>query len=215
MTTIAVALPAAPKPQSVAYTLRRAQSSVMNPFTLREEIHDWGGERWEADVRYPPMTRDQMQQWRVWIGKGRGRRGEFLLDAVAQIREGAGHGLVEFVTPNAIERGDREIEIQTNGDGPDDAIPNFLRAGDFISVAQYLHIVEDDVDLPAGGAGVRSTTGTFTISPGARRDFPQINHAIVQIARPRGLFRLAEGSVRWEVGPTGLWSLAFRAVESI
>lgn len=51
----------------------------LSPGSLVAQVYEWPGERWEADITLPIMTRAQAEQWAAWLLSLRGPVGSFLM----------------------------------------------------------------------------------------------------------------------------------------
>ena len=50
-----------------------------SPFTFKQQVYQFSGQRWEADVTLPAMAREDAEQWVSFLMKLYGQKGTFLL----------------------------------------------------------------------------------------------------------------------------------------
>ena len=50
-----------------------------SPFTYKQQVYQFSGQRWEADVTLPAMAREDAEQWVSFLMKLYGQKGTFLL----------------------------------------------------------------------------------------------------------------------------------------
>ena len=50
-----------------------------SPFNLKQQVYRHQGQRWEADITLPPMSRADAEQWAAFLLRLRGSYGTFLL----------------------------------------------------------------------------------------------------------------------------------------
>jgi hypothetical protein len=65
-------------PQSATFRITRATSSSISPFTFRQQVYKFGGERWEGNVTFPPLTSDQAAELQAMFLELEGQYGTFL-----------------------------------------------------------------------------------------------------------------------------------------
>lgn len=70
-------MPSHPKPRSANYRLMSAQVESKSPFSFSSQVASWGGQQWEVDLDYPPMTKVQARSWVAFLLELRGKTGTF------------------------------------------------------------------------------------------------------------------------------------------
>jgi len=164
-----------------------------SPFTYKQQVQVYDGQRWEADVTLPPMKRDDAEAWVSFLLSPKGRAGSFLLyDPAAQnIR-----GTATSITVTGLT-GQDSIDVTANGT---------IKAGDYIQLGSAsdatLHKVLQDY----------SGTGQLEIWPKLRKDRTSVSATIVKAS---GHFRLASNETAWSVNDASFYGISFSAIEVI
>ena len=176
-------------------TLRAVNSvtTSQSPFTYKQQVVDFGGQRWEASVSIPSVHRDKAAEWATMLVALRGPVGTFLL------------GDPDYVTP----RGDASSVVVTGSAGDSTVsvvMTGSLKAGDYIQLgtgsAAKLHKVLLD----------QTGNGNLEIWPALRSDYTS---ATATIDSPKGVFRLKQNMAEWSINNASFYGISFEAVEVI
>lgn len=174
----------------------RAINSVAvtaSPFTFKQNVHVYDGQRWEADVSLPPMHRDDAEAWVSFLLSLKGRYGTFLLyDPAARTRRGTANSAT--ISGSA---GDDTVTVSMTGT---------LKAGDYIQLGSgddsTLHKVLVDKD----------GNGDLEIWPKLRKDRSSVSAVLTDAS---GVFRLSTNESSWSVNDASFYGISFGAVEVI
>lgn len=186
-------------PTSIGFesiTLRAvdATAATTSPFTLRQQVLNWGGQRWEVDVTIPTVRRDLAAPWKAFLLSLKGQQGTFLM---GDPDYSSPRGTATVVDVNAAAGSD-ELFL-TNLDGT-------LKAGDYIQVgsgsAARLHTLLEDVD----------SDGSYNVWPNARTDYSALTGILND---PKGVFRLQDKTRQYSINTNSQYSMSFSAVEVI
>ena len=176
-------------------TLRAVNSvtTSQSPFTYKQQVIDFGGQRWEASVSIPSVHRDKAAEWATMLVALRGPVGTFLL------------GDPDYVTP----RGTATSAAITGSAGDSTvtvAMTGTLLAGDYIQLgtgsASKLHKVLVD----------QTGNGDLEIWPALRDDYTS---ATANLSSPKGVFRLKQNMAEWSINNASFYGISFEAVEVI
>jgi len=174
----------------------RAKNTVAiseSPFTYKQQIVDFGGQKWEASVSIPPVRRDLAAEWKAFLTALKGPVGTFLL------------GDPDYATPRGTvssctltgSAGDESVSVTMTGS---------LLAGDYIQLgsgsSSKLHQVLVD----------QTGSGTLEIWPALRADYTS---ATVTFNSPKGVFRLSSNVTSWAINNSSVYGISFDAVEAI
>lgn len=168
------------------------------PFSLLQQVQEFQGTRWEADLSFRPMSADVGRQMVTFFRSLRGRSGTFLFcDPRYDGPQGVGGGSPE------VDGGDQTgltLAIKT-GLG---TVPNYLKQGDLFSygtgLSRRLYAVTSDASLDGAGKV------TLDIWP-RLRESPADSTAL-DILTPTGRFRLATNSIEHDEDEVGNITLA-------
>lgn len=179
--------------ESITLRAVNAVTTSQSPFTYKQQVVDFGGQRWEASVSIPSVHKDKAAEWVAMLIALRGPVGTFLL------------GDPDYATP----RGDATSVAVTGSAGASTvtvAMTGTLRAGDYIQLgtgsAARLHKVLVD----------QTGNGNLEIWP-ALRDTYSATTAVLD--SPKGVFRLKQNVTEWSINNSSVYGIAFEAVEVI
>ena len=194
--------------QQVSFFARNTVAISTSPFTYSQQVHKWTGQRWEADITLPPMLRANAEEWISFLVSLKGSYGTFLLGDPSAVTP-RGTASVSAGTPvinGASQTGDQLII-----DGATTSQTGYLKAGDYIQLSSgatsRLHKVLQDANSDGSG------NVTLTIFPDIRTS-PSDNSTVV-VTGARGVFRLNENVVNWNVNEASIYGITFGAIESL
>lgn len=179
---------------SMSMRLRRANAMTESTFTLQQQVYQYTGAVWEAEIRLPPMKRETAKQWQAFILSLRGMRGTFLMGNPLDASSGAtgvqldGEGTI------------RDTSINVTGTGS-------LEAGDVFSIGsgtdKHLHMVVQDA----------SATGTIDIEPPLRTTYA--DNTALDFTLPTGVWRLASNDIGWDIDQASIHGFTIPCIEAL
>lgn len=179
--------------ESITLRAVNAVTTSQSPFTYKQQVVDFGGQRWEASISIPSVHRDKAAEWVAMLIALRGPVGTFLL------------GDPDYATP----RGDASSVAVTGSAGASTvtvAMTGTLKAGDYIQLGSgssaRLHKVLVD----------QTGNGTLEIWPSLRSDY---SSATATLDSPKGVFRLKQNMTEWSINNASFYGISFEAVEVI
>jgi len=184
--------------QSMTMRLVRVNAATQSPFTLKPQIFEHQGTRWEAEITLPPLTDQESRSVQAFLMGLRGMVGTFLF----------GNPLVTYPYGTA-----SLVNLAANASVGDDGITcsgnGWLYAGDYLQLGSFntarIHQVLEDVDV--GGSSV------VKIEPPVRS--PQISGDRVFLNFPKGVWRLASPDVEWAINNASLYGITIPCVEAL
>ena len=191
-----LAFPTYTKLKSAVVRLRKVVGVNTSPGSLIGQTYEWPGERWEAELTLPLMTRANGAAWAAWLGSLRGPVGSFLLPppgGAAPRGSAAGTPGTPQIDGNQAARL-RTLAIKT-GLG---TVAGYLKAGDWIALGsgagRRLHRVLADVSLASGKV-------TLDIEPALREAVA--DNATVTVANATGRFMLTSAAPDLSIDTAG------------
>jgi hypothetical protein len=198
----AKALPASPGIRAVVITQMSTVGMSVSPFTAQQQVQEWSGQMWKAQVTLPRMTRAQAANWIATLVSLRGMAGTFMLgDPSAKVPRGANAG-----TPviNGNNNGGSSVSIK----GWTPNTQNVLLPYDWIQLPDnHLHMILGGENADAGGIAA------FDIWPDLRSPF--LDGQPVITANAQGVFRLASNEQSWDIDEAITYGLQFNCMEAI
>lgn len=185
--------------------LRNAVGRLESPFSFHEQVIRFSGQVWEIEVSLPNMFRADAEAFNAFILKLRGKYGTFLIgDPNGVTPRGSWGG-----TP--VVKGAGQTGGTLNIDGLPNSITGVAKAGDYIQIGTganaRLYKILDDANSNGSGEA------TLSIAPDLRSS-PADNAAIIY-SGAQGVFRLGSNIVPFSINNNSVYSITFKATESI
>ena len=187
--------------RDITITQRKVVGVNTAPGSLVGQSYEWPGERWEAQISLPLMSRADGDAWEAWLISLRGPVGSFLLPVPGATPRGAAAATPG--TPQADGAASaraRTLAIKTALG----ATANYLRAGDWLSIgtgsSRRLHRVLVDASLDSSGKA------TLDIWPALREALT--NSATLYVSSATGKFMLLNSSHDLKVDVAGRYQPA-------
>lgn len=178
-------------------TMRHVNSVAVtqSPFNYKQQVQDYGGVRWEAEVTIRPLTHTEAKTFSVFISSCKGQLGTFKMGNPLDVKTSnipvatlsASHDAGVSIINLAFTGGDR------------------ILVGEYISISNHLYLVLKRTAVSGGEA--------LDIMPPLRQAGFS-SQAIVANA-PVGLWRLATNRTEWDISKSAHYSYTFSCVEDI
>lgn len=202
MITYPLTPPASPKPSEVIWSEINAVAISESPFSLKQQILDWGGSRWSIEVLIDPLLREEAQPWIAFLSALRGPLGSFTFgDEHFKAPRGTGAG-----TPLVKGAGQVGFTLLTDGWANGQTV---LKAGDFLQIGTALYRALQDVTSDGSG------NATIEVFPRLKA---HADNSPLVLSSPVGLFRLSTISTVTQRGlrsGAALFPIQFDAVEVV
>ncbi len=172
------------------FSLRMVKSVAVaeSPFTYNQQVHDFGGARWEAEITVPPLTQSNAQLFQAFLIGLEGRKGTFTMGHPL-------HNASGTVTADAASKGDTRISLDGSA----------MTAGTYFSISNRLYMA---TEAKASGSDV-----FVEIQPPLRNAISQ--GAGCDLTLPKGLWRLSTNEVAWSTDTSATTPFTFACVEAI
>ena len=219
----------------------RAENAVgitQSPFTFRQQVFRYPGQRWTASVSIAPVNREFGEPWVAFLLALNGQAGTFLLgDPLGACPRGAAKNFQTATTGNLLLENGSIILTEADGnllneqgavtslqvDGAGQTGQNINLKGAPLSVTDYL-LPGDYVQFGAGATAtlhkvlLAASTDAFgkltvTLWPSPRTS--PINNSTVPLFNTVGRFRLAGNQQAWTIANNLRYGVSFEAVEAI
>ncbi|MCH8158042.1 MAG: hypothetical protein IID18_09905 [Nitrospinae bacterium] len=199
--TYPLTLPTHRKPVGVRFTPFSVVGVSRSPFSLAQQVQEFDGQMWQAEVELPKMFRSDAEPFISFFLKLNGMKGTFYLgDPAGTAPRGVGTG-----APLVKGAGQAARQDQLTTDGWTINTTGILLAGDWLQIGsgsgQRLHKVLDDVN--SDGAG----DATLTLWPNLRES-PDDDETL-SVNDAKGVFRLTTNEMPWELEAPERFQLSF------
>lgn len=193
---------------SITLVARNVIGVSTSPFNFKQQVHQYSGQRWEADITLPRMNREDAEQWVSFLMSLYGQKGTFLLgDPLG----GTARGSASTAAGTPVVNG----ASQTGGTLAIDGLPasasGYLKAGDYIQLGSgstsQLYKVLADADSNSSGEASLDIYPNLRSSPS--------DGATVIVSNAKGLFRLASNETSWNINNLAFYGITFGAIESL
>ena len=195
--------------ESISLRARNVVALTESPFTLKQQVVQHGGQRWEASVSIPSTRRDKAEEWASFLLSLRGQVGTFLLGDpnAATARGTASTTPGTPVVASAMSAGENSVHLS----GLPVSQTGYLEIGDYIQLGTgltaTLHKVLERADSDVSGEA------TFEVWPDVRRTVSLSEVVVVDDAK--GLFRIQTSVSDWSINSSSTYGISFEAVEVI
>lgn len=187
---------------SMSMRLRRANAMTESTFTLQQQVYQYTGAVWEAEIRLPPMSYSDAKRWEAFILSLRGMRGTFLMgNPLHTDLSGTATG-IQLDGAGVIR--DTSIAITGSANGT-------IKAGDYFQIGSgddsHLHVVVQDETLDGTGAG------SIDIEPPLRTTYA--DNTTLDFTLPKGVWRLASNDIGWDVDTASMYGFTIPCIEAL
>lgn len=188
---------------AIRLTSEAAVARNESPFALSSQVYDYGGQRHRAAITLPDLSAAEGKPWLVFFRRLNGPVGTFYICPVTEANPQGGSLDGSPVISGAGQTGET---INVTG-----FTANFYKvlvAGDWVSIADRLYMVLDDVSADGAGAAELKLWPKVATAPS--------DAAPVEIRAPRGVFRLPGDAPSMELNQGRRYSgVQFEAIEAI
>jgi len=179
-----------------------AVSVSQSPFSYKQQVYQYSGQRWEADVVVATSLREHAEPWVAFLSALQGQKGTFYLgDPLGETPRGVATGTP--LVDGSGQAGQDYLDIK----GASPSVTGWLLAGDYIQVSDSLYKVLEDVDTESNG------TASFNVWPKVRTSAVDETSVVTQSAK--GLFRLSSNVNQWSINSSNAYGVSFSAVEAL
>jgi hypothetical protein len=170
-------------PTTNTFELVANTRTFQSPLTNAVQTSSRKGSLWKASLQFSNLKGDDRQEMQAFLVKLNGQQHRFTLHDHSYTRRGAGGGTL-------LINGASQSGTALVCDGATANVNNYLRAGDYISFNNELHMVVVDANSDASG------NVTLSIAPPIRKT-PADNTLVDYLTPVSGVFMLA-GPASWE-----------------
>ena len=187
---------------SMSMRLRRSNAMTESVFTLQQQVYQYTGAVWEAEITLPPMSYADAKAWQAFILSLRGMRGTFLMGNPLDVSATGTATGVQLNGAGAV----RSTYINISG-----SAGGTLKAGDTFSIGSgddtHIHTVMQDVTLDGSGLGA------IDIEPPLRTTYA--DNTTLDFTLPKGVWRLASNNIGWDINQASLYGFTIPCIEAI
>lgn len=187
-------------PTTSTFELVSNTRTYQSPLTNAVQTSSRKGSLWRASLQFSNLSGDARQEMQAFVVKLNGQQHRFTLHDHSYTRRGTGGG-------SLVVNGGSQSGTSLVCDGATASVTNYLRAGDYISFNNELHMVVADTDSDSSG------NVTISIAPPIRKT-PSDNASVDYTAPVSGVFMLA-GPASWDTQPGIYSSFNIEAVEDV
>lgn len=178
-------------------TMRMISSVAMteSPFNMTQQIQDFGGRRWEAEVTLRPLDYTEQKAVAAFFASLKGRKGTFKM----------GNPLDEKSTDVPVLRFSNNYDVGVSSPRVTYTNSHRLTEGDYFSHDNRLYMI---LNITPSGQNF-----DFDITPPLRTSANNTDYLVVN--EPVGRWRLADNKMDWDIDKSGMYSFTFSCVEDI
>ena len=187
-------------PTANTFELVANTRTFQSPLTNAVQTSSRKGSLWRASLQFSNLKGDDRQEMQACLVKLNGQQHRFTLHDHSYTRRGAGGGTL-------LVNGGSQSGTSLVCDGATANVNNYLRAGDYISFNNELHMVVVDANSDASG------NVTLSIAPPIRKT-PADDTVVDYLTPVSGVFMLA-GPASWETQTDISSNFRIDAVEDV
>jgi len=187
-------------PTTNTFELVANTRTFQSPLTNAVQTSSRKGSLWKASLQFNNLSGDDRQEMQAFLVKLNGQQHRFTLHDHSYTRRGAGGGTLSI-------NGASQSGTALVCDGATASVNNYLRAGDYISFNNELHMVVVDANSDVSG------NVTLSIAPPIRKT-PADDTVVDYLTPVSGVFMLA-GPASWDTQPGIISSFTIEAVEDV
>lgn len=188
---------------SMSMRLRRANAMTESVFTLQQQVYQYTGAVWEAEIKLPPMKYADARQWEAFILALRGMRGTFTMGNPLNTNASGTVSGASFDGAHSV----RATEISITGGGANATV----LAGDTFQIGtgadSRIHMVVQSVTLDGSGAGI------IDIEPPLRTGVADATS--LDFTLPKGVWRLSSNDIGWDINQASLYGFTIPCIEAL
>lgn len=189
----------------VSFQGESAVTRSESPFTFKQQVVRFPGQRWSVDISVPPFRRETMEPLVAFLLAMNGPEKTFLLgDPKNKTPRGSARGLAQV-------KGGGQTGNSLLVDGATAGTVGWLKAGDWIQLgtgaSSRLYKVLQDVTSDGDG------NARIFIWPDLRSS--PADNAAVRLENTVGVFRLANNNTAWSINEVCTYGISFSAVEAV
>lgn len=187
---------------SMSMRLRRASAMTESTFTLQQQVFQYSGAVWEAEITLPPMSYAEAKEWQAFILSLRGMSGTFLMGNPLDV---SATGTATSVTLNG------QADIRDTSVAVTSSTGATLKAGDVFQLGSgsdsHLYTVINDVTFDGSGHA------TIDVEPPLR-----LTHAsgtTLDFTLPKGAWRLSANDIGWDINTASKYGFTIPCIEAL
>lgn len=200
-----LALPTVTSPTTVRINAHTTVAVSASPFTGQQQVQEFSGQWWQAEINLPPMPRASAEEWISFLLKLNGRRGTFLLGMPAAAKPRG------IATGTPLVNGAHAASVNSLvTDGWTISQTGILKAGDYIQLGSgsTARLYKNLSDVNSDGSG----NATLDIWPGLKA--AAADNATIVVNSCQSVFRLMSNDMAWDIGEAQIYGIDFSATEA-
>jgi len=179
-----------------------------SPFTYAQQVYQYTGQKWEAEVTLPSMKRANAEEWISFLVKLKGKYGTFLMgDPNGETPRGSASSTAGTPVVNGASQTGSSLAI----DGLPASATGYLKVGDYISLGSgtstRLYKVLDDADSNSSGEVTLEIFPDLRVSPA--------DGDAVTVSSAKGTWRLNSNETQWSIDVIAVYGLTFACEEAL
>lgn len=155
--------------QNVQMRLKRSIAVAESPFSYDQQVHDFGGARWEAEVTLEPLSYSDARAVEGFLIGLKGQSGTFTFGNPLH------YANKSILTQSSVSPGDETISASGSP----------VLAGNYFQLGNYLYIVTENY----------SGSGAMSVQPPIRETIA--NNTTLNFNAPKSTWRLAANDIGW------------------
>lgn len=179
--------------QKMQMRLKTSTVITESPFGFQQQVQDFGGRRWEAEVTIRQLNHTEAMQFSAFLTGLNGVAGTFYMGNPLMT-----HSNSTSITIDGDQTAnDSTVSMTSANQGA--AVP----VGHHIEIDGHLHVALTEIP--------KNATTTVTIEPPLRETAHDGD--TVTVNQPKGIWRLADPDIEYDISNAGTYAFTFSCVE--
>lgn len=203
-----LSIPAEPYMDSAVITMNFVNASSASIYNYMENRARHAGERWVIDASFPPMTREEAEEWIAFGLKLRGSFGTFLFGIPDDFEQWGNAS--DSSVPKVKGAGQTGYSLVIDGVLPISTAQVWKKGKTFqigTGLSSRLYKLVEDAATNGSGEVTLNFVPKLRSSPADNAD--------VNFVDPKGLFRRTDSSVSWSVQEGMEYGIELKAIEVV
>lgn len=165
-----------------------------SPYSFAQQVQNFGGARWEANVTLRPMVRSEALVFQAFLASLRGSTIAFRMGNPLSVMTSAPTASV-----NTVQSANQTTLGLTLSGGSN------LSAGQEIQIENNLYMVLGDV--------ITNGDRTVAVAPPLRKQYA--DNVAITVNEPKGIWRMKKPEVDWDIDRNSIYSFSFSCCEAV
>lgn len=196
---------------SMNFRCERIIAESISPFSFNSQTYDWGAARWQGELTFETYAfgdrADDRAALKAFLMECNGKVNTFNYGDAEYLAFG-GRGVL---TGTPLVKGASQSGKTLLTDGWTPGTTNIVKGGDYIQLlttsSAQLYMVTSNANSDGSGNATLQLNRPLLTTPA--------DNAVITVASPKGVFKLADNNMGWQADPSGRSKIVIPIVEAL